>query len=242
MVELSNYKLHLKYCGDAFFGFRKSEGTLTVESCLEDAFEKIFGHKVAIQGASRTDKGVHADEQVINFFLNKQVDTHLLLKSLKCHLPGGIEALELQQAEANFHPTLSCKKKRYRYQFSLNTPLPYHYLIDEPIDIELMHKAAQMLVGTHNFFSFTCRRHKYTDFIRTLYTVDVQQNNATLYLFIEGNHFLYKMVRNLSDALLKCGSKKLSLTQLETLLKEPSISFLIDPLPASNLFLEKVFY
>jgi tRNA pseudouridine38-40 synthase len=235
-----NYLLKLRYRGNAYLGFRKSKEGKTIESVLEEVLLEV--KPLSLQGASRTDKGVHAEEQAVTFLVKDPIDEQSLFKTLQKDLPSDIKALELKPVPLSFHPSTTCIKKRYRYQFSLGTPQEDHYQIDAPLDLNLLSLACKTLEGTHNFYSFACRRHKYSSFEKTLYEVAYQLGPSYLHLYIEGNSFLYKMVRNLAYALIKVSTKSLSLADFQLLITDPHISPHVQPLPSNALFLEKLYY
>ena len=238
---LFNYCVKLQYKGDNFLGFQKCKEGMTIEGEIQPFLEKILLHPVKIQATSRTDKGVHAEEQYINFFTNKELDPITFIQKANSSLPKEISFKTIEKKEFGFHPTLDVIKKRYRYQFSLKS-IDHHLKISSYLDLEKIEAACDLLVGQHNFFSFCCKRKNYQDFFRTIHLASFVQEGDQYFFTVEGDQFLNKMVRMLACAMLLIGTKKMRIETFKTLLKEPIIHPDIQPLSPNALFLEKIFY
>lgn len=240
---MRNIKLLLMYDGTPFLGFSDQGIEPTVAALLRKALEKILGHPVVIQGASRTDKGVHATGQVAHFFTPHPLPS---LRSLNGLLPKEIRVLDMQEMPLSFHPTLDALKKTYLYNLSLGpVQLPFErftsWHVPYPLDIPLMQEAAITLLGEHDFSSFCNQRkanpcHK----IRKIDTLSlIQVDPLHLSFEIEGKAFLYKMVRNIVGTLVEVGRRRLS---IETVLTSNSRTAAGVTAPAHGLTLKKVFY
>lgn len=243
-----NIKLHLAYDGSSYLGFQKTKEGPSIEGSLEQVLEKILQHEISLQAASRTDAGVHAEDQVINFFTDKLLDLPKLLISLNQLLPKDIRVLKLEHANPSFHPTLDSIGKEYHYHVSTEeflSPFKRHYVWHFPhlLDLELMRKASNLLIGTHDFQAFTnARKPSYENTVRTVNSIEILQKDKFFAFFIIGENFLYKMVRNIVGTLCYIGCHKLTLDHLPDILSSRKRAQAGMTAPASGLFLHKIYY
>lgn len=222
---MPNYKLIVAYDGSGYYGWQKNISGPSIEVALQKVLEQILQHPVKLQAASRTDRGVHALGQVVNFHTEKMPS----LLSINSLLPEEIRALSLDQVEASFHPTLDAKSKTYSYRISTSpVQLPHDrmtcYHIWQPLDLDAMNQAAKHLIGTHDFKSFTCRKkdpHETTT--RTLSSCVVETSPPHyLQITMTGNAFLYKMARTIAGTLIYVGLGKLKADDIPSILKSKS--------------------
>lgn len=248
---MKNIKCLLAYDGSCFFGWQATKTGPSIEETVKNALEQILQQPIILQAASRTDRGVHAQGQVINFFLKQEpVDYARLLKSTNALLPPSIRILHIEEAPLNFHPTLDAISKTYRYQICygpVQNPLNRFFSWHVPyiLDLEAMQKGASLLQGFHDFSAF-CNQRKglpYKDKKRSLFQITFQQMAPNqLYIYVEGDHFLYKMVRNLVGTLVLIGRGKLSLESLPTILLSKDRKQAGVTAPSHGLSLEKIIY
>ncbi len=200
-----NISLTLAYDGTHFFGWQRCDCGPSVEQTLQECLEKILQHPITLQAASRTDRGVHAKGQVVNFFTDANIDLGQLKYSLNSLLPKSIVILEIKKKPNPFHPTIDVTGKQYVYSIC-NTPvqLPEYRLfswhIPKLLNLNNMRSKADLLVGTHDFASYTNKRADapYPSTVRTLYSVIISPfEEGRLQIALTGDHFLYKMARNL---------------------------------------------
>lgn len=215
---------------------------------LERSIYQILRKKVSLQAASRTDSGVHAERQVVNFFSDTPLDLRRFLHGLNGTLPQDIRVLSVEEMPLDFHPTLHAKGKRYTY-WICNTPtqLPFYrnlsWHFPYPCDLDKMRKGAENLLGTHDFSSFCNERTLWTRSpICTLQSIDIQRINQRISVTIEGDHFLYKMVRNLVGTLAYIGCGKIDLSDIPLILSSQKRNRAGITAPAQGLFLARVFY
>lgn len=243
----SNIKCILAYCGTQYLGWQKTRVGPSIEGVVEEALGKILQHPVMLQAASRTDRGVHAEGQVINFFSYPQ-PLKKLQQSLNALFPKDISSLSLEEAEESFHPTLDCRGKEYHYHIcncSFQSPFyqafSWHYRI--PLDLELMRQAASLLIGERDFSAFTNQRLPVEKAHRRVTRIAFHTlPDQRLRIEIEGASFLYKMVRNLVGTLVYIGSQKISLSMLPQILLSRDRRLAGMTAPAHGLCLKKVFY
>lgn len=246
-----NVKLTIAYDGTAYLGWQKTTMGPSVEEALESSLAVILQEKVALQAASRTDAGVHAVGQVVNFISNKaEISLQKFQLSLNSLLPKDISVLSADFMPVAFHPTLDCKSKEYHYQLCYSTAqLPHerHFAWHYPraLDIASMHEAARLLVGKRDFSTF-CNFKKnstYTDYVRDLHSIDViDLPDQRLRFEIKGNNFLYKMVRNLVGTLVYVGCGKITLESIPDIVTSKERPQAGVTAPAHGLFLYKVYY
>lgn len=243
---MRNIKLVLAYDGTRYLGWQKTKMGLSVEEALEKAIFQIVQHPVSLQAASRTDAGVHAEGQIVNFFTEKTLEEDRLCKSINALLPDDISALLAKEAPVSFHPTLDCRSKEYHYSLCLGaTQLPFYrsfsWHFPYTLDIEAMQKGAGLLIGEHDFSSFTNEPKENN--VRELYRLDIlPQEENRLKIVVAGNNFLYKMVRNIVGTLVYIGCGKLQIADLPKIIDSKDRTLAGVTAPARGLCLKQVNY
>lgn len=247
-----NIALKIAYDGTHYFGFQKNNSGISIEEHIEKTLEQIVRHKVVLQAASRTDRGVHAHGQVVNFFLeDDEIKVDKLKKSLNGLLSEDIVVREIQEMPASFHPTLDSVAKEYHYFVYHDEIIPpferrYSWHIPNRLDLLKMKKAAGKLIGTHDFSSFR-NKHNYAKdetTVRTIFSIEIDEiESKKICIKINGDNFLYKMARNITGTLCYIGKGKLNDNVVDFLLTHPNNRMKAGiTAPASGLFLHKVFY
>lgn len=248
---MHNIKLILAYDGTAYLGWQKTRLGPSIESTLQAVIEQIVQHPTPLQAASRTDAGVHAEGQVINFLTSKiNLDLNKLRTSLNSLLPKDVVVLQADHMPLSFHPTLDCTGKEYRYFICFGPiQLPHHrfYSWHVPYDLKLdvIRQALPLLIGSHDFTAFcnVKKNARYTDYVREVQLLElIELESKRLCFRIQGNHFLYKMVRNLVGTLIYIGRGKIPLDTLSDILHSRYRPKAGVTAPAHGLFLQKVFY
>lgn len=250
-MEKRNIRLIIAYDGKAYLGWQKTPVGNSIEQTLQSTIEKILQEKISLQAASRTDAGVHAQGQVVNFFTTKSdLQLERFNHSVNCVLPRDIVVMSAEFAEEKFHPTLDCTGKEYRYSICYGSvQLPHHreysWHYPSELDIDLMTEAGKILVGTHDFGAF-CNMKKnevYSDYIRTVTGIELLGlSDKRLQVEVKGTNFLYKMVRNIVGTLVYVGTGKITLAQLTNILERGDRTQAGMTAPAHGLCLHKVFY
>lgn len=240
-------KLEVAYDGGPFRGWQSQSGGGTVQDHLEAAFAKICGHPVGIQGAGRTDAGVHALAQCAH----ADVDAAVLPlakwpAALNANLPREIRVMKCVRAKPGFHARFSAKGKIYAYRI-WNSPVhsPFElgrsWHLPGALDLDLLRTAAAKLTGSHDFASFAANRGTpVKDTVRIIRGIKIQRRGPLVTLTFEGNGFLYKMVRLITGSLVRCAQARADLEWLDTLLAlREKTSFAA---PAHGLTLVRVLY
>ncbi len=235
---------------DPLFGWQKTKAGPSIEQTLEETLERILQEPITLQAASRTDRGVHARGQCLNFLTTKTIDLERLISSLNALLPFSIRVIDGRKMPLDFHPTLQVERKEYHYEISLGKiQLPqerfFSWHLPYPLDLEQMKKASTLFLGRHDFASFCNKRRQlnYTDTMRHIDMIEIETiHTGNLRLMIRGNHFLYKMVRNIVGTLVYVGRGKLSLETLTLLFSHPSRIEAGMTAPAHGLTLHAIDY
>lgn len=256
---MRNIKLVLEYNGAAFFGFQKQPGKPTVQEVLEKALSRFFAHKMKISAASgRTDTGVHAEGQVVNFRTSSDRNLGAIQKGLNALLPPPVVVKETEEVPPGFHARYSVRSKVYEYRIwnhSCRSPLiagrafhvPYH------LDIAKMRPAARAFCGKHNFRSFTSPsqmrhppstiRHPQKErFVRTIKRFQIKKQGHLILMRVEADGFLYHMIRNMAGTLLEVGRGKRKVGEMATILRAKDRRLAGMTAPADGLTLLSVQY
>jgi len=208
---MAHYKLILAYEGTQYSGFQRQKNKTSVQGVFEDALRSIGWQGRSILTAGRTDTGVHASAQVITFQFDWKHGDFKLLKALNANLPHDIQVQRLEQSSARFHPRYDALARSYRYCLywqQARDPLRdrFAWRLDSAPNILLMNRAAQDLIGEHDFRAFGRAMSEGGSTIRRIENAVWQERDADMMDFsITGNAFLYHMVRRIVFVLVKVG-------------------------------------
>lgn len=243
-----NIVLKVAYDGAEFFGWQKTNSGPSIEEAILRPLTQILQHEIVLQAASRTDRGVHAEGQIVNFFTEKNLDLWRLKGSLNSLLPSSIRILEIKEMPLHFHPSLDVKTKEYHYQiFTGKILLPVlrytHWHIPFPFDFHKISLAASHLIGEHDFTSFCNQAEDGKNHIRKIEKISSESKSPEhLRFIVKGNHFLYKMVRNLIGTLVYVGIGKIKPESLPEILECRSRVYSGMTAPAYGLTLKQINY
>ncbi|MBR2215795.1 MAG: tRNA pseudouridine(38-40) synthase TruA [Selenomonadaceae bacterium] len=243
-----NIKLTLAYDGANYHGFqRQNPPVVAVQNVLESRLAQIFPDTIELAAAGRTDAGVHALKQTVNFFTDGAIPTERIVKAVNGLLPPDIVVLEATEASRDFSARHSAKSKRYLYKLQLGKANPftarYAWHIARPLDQTAMEEAGAFLLGEHDFSSFRATGGAPMSPVRVMYEVAWEkQPNDILELRIHGNGFLYHMVRNIVGTLVNVGLKKISPPEFRAILEAKNRQLASPTAPACGLYLAEVFY
>jgi tRNA pseudouridine38-40 synthase len=246
--ESRRWRCLCSYDGTDFAGWQKQSNGLAVQDRIEHALGEIFGQVIRTVGAGRTDAGVHADGQVFHFDGPWQHSCTSMLQAIRSKLPAGISPLEIIPAKPNFHALSSAKGKRYRYRAIRGWAKPRderfaHSLKNRRIDCEKINQAVGFFIGEHDFTAFSANRGAVEQSrVRKVWKVKLTEKNELIEFVVEGEGFLYKMVRSMVGALLDVGSGKMEPSEIEQILQSCIRTERVVSAPAKGLSLEKVFY
>lgn len=247
---MNNFKLTIAYDGAKYKGWQKLGGDdadKTVQGKIEAVLSKCFSRTIEINGASRTDAGVHALEQIANFKVKSQMHPREIALYLRTYLPEDISIKNVQEVDEQFHARFNAKSKTYVYQIWASEVLDpfkrkYVWHIAKKLDVEAMNTAAKAFLGTHDFTTFTNAKSKKKSMDRTIQNVEIQRDGAMLTIRITGDGFLHNMARKMVGMLVEVGLGEIQPERV-TQAVEAKDRALNSPLaPAQGLFLEKVRY
>jgi tRNA pseudouridine38-40 synthase len=241
-------KFIVAYDGTAFGGWQSQSHGNTVQDHLERAFERITGKALRVHGSGRTDAAVHALAQCANVDVPKLLPTDRWVKALNALLPSSIRVLRCRYVSKNFHARFSAKGKTYRYRIwttPILPPLEYRraWHVAQPLDLKVLKSAAKHFVGSHDFAAFAANRGKpEPGTIRTINSIRVRQEGPCITIEVDGDGFLYKMVRLMVGALVKCALGKLPVTEIMSRLKSGKAGSARVVAPPEGLYLVRVRY
>lgn len=214
LPEFRNIKFTLAYDGTDFCGFqRQAQGERTVQGVLEKALGRLAGSVPKLFAAGRTDSGVHAQGQVVNFKTASRIPPERWTAAVNSCLPPDLVVWEAEEVPPEFHARYAAKSKTYQYIVSRRRwpdvfLRRYSYHRPRALDIEVLRAAAALLVGEHDFQGFAAAGSTVRTTVRRLYRVEIEEQREEVYFTFKGNGFLYKMVRNMVGALLLVGEGK----------------------------------
>ena len=210
-------KLTLAYDGAAFHGWQIQPGRRTLQQTMQDVLAQITGQPVSLAASGRTDAGVHALAQVASFETESALPADVLQRALNAELPRDVCLLAIEEATAGFHARRHATGKRYRYAIH-HGPLAdvfarnYAWHLYRPLDVAAMRRAAEPLVGTHDFASFQTSGSERSTTVRTVFELSVCETSpgslsapGKVQIEIAASGFLYNMVRNIVGTLVEVG-------------------------------------
>ncbi len=204
-------RLTIAYDGTNYVGWQVQPNGTAIETVLNEALTRLLGEEIQVIGASRTDSGVHADGNIAVFDTESRIPGDKFKFAINEFLPDDIAVIESDEVPLSFHPRKINSVKTYEYRI-LNRPIRspkernYAYFFYYPLDEEKMNRAAQALLGEHDFKSFCSIRTQIEDTVRRIYAVSVTRDGEVLTLRISGSGFLYNMVRIIVGTLVKIGA------------------------------------
>ena len=244
-----NIALKVAYDGTAYHGFqRQSPPVVAVQNVLERKLAVIFGDTIEMAASGRTDAGVHAYGQVVNFFTNGSIPIDKVPMAANSLLPDDIVVKEAWEADFDFSARHSAKAKTYIYRIQQGaTPNPltarYAWYERRPLDMGLMQQALDMLKGEHDFSAFRAAGGAPMSPVRTIYEAKVEAKPGDLLEFtIYGNGFLYHMVRNIIGTVANVGLGRISLQRFAEIFASLDRHQASATAPACGLYLYRVEY
>lgn len=243
-----NYKLILQYDGSRYDGWQKQGNTdNTIQGKIESVLSRMAGETVEIHGAGRTDAGVHALGQTASVRLSGGFLPEEVMNYLNAYLPEDIAVTDVREADERFHARLSAKGKAYRYDIRLGR-VPdvflrkYQYRVEQQLDIDAMKRAAEKLVGTHDFRSFCANKRYKKSTVRTITSIEIDVQGSNMSITFKGDGFLYHMVRILTGTLLEVGQGMRPAEEMEDILTARDRTRAGKTAPAQGLTLVQVEY
>ena len=238
------YFLEVAYNGAAYSGFQVQKNAVTIQSEVEKAFYVLQKEKVEMTGSSRTDAGVHALQNFFHFDIEKALHQQFLYK-LNAILPQDIVAKSVHKVSPQAHCRFAALSRTYRY-FIYQNKNPFlqdrAYYYPYSLSQEKLQKAAEIILHTQNFQSFSKRNTQVKNFECNIIKSEWQFNGEQMIYTIEANRFLRGMVRALAATMLQVGRSKISISQFQAIIKSGDCTKAKFNAPAHGLFLGQIKY
>jgi tRNA pseudouridine38-40 synthase len=245
---MRNIKLTLSYDGTDFNGWQTQPRQRTVQETLEKAIAALTGEeRVRVNASGRTDAGVHAVGQVVNFYSTTRHPPEVLVRGINAHLPPDVVVLAAADVPQAFDANRDAKRKLYRYVIH-DGPVPSPFLrrycchSRHPLDAAAMRRAAEPLKGRHDFHSFETDWPNRMSSVRTITHLSVNRVGEYIWLDVEADGFLYNMVRTIAGTLMNIGRGYWPETQVAEILRAEDRRQAGPTAPAQGLFLMRVSY
>ena len=249
---MQTFKVTLEYDGTRYSGWQEQKSARTVLGELHKAAREVFGIDVDMQGAGRTDAGVHALGQVVHFKVARLVKHSIttIQRRMNDLLPADIVILSVENAPRNFHARHDALARVYVYQLSTRKQAfmkKYVWWVKEELDVPAMARAAAKLTGRHDFICFRAADASLPDqsTIVVVESAEIEVEEEIIQIRIEASHYLWRMVRRIVGVLVKVGKGEVTEQDFVTLLEgkcSPSLEVAAWTAPAAGLFLEGVRY
>jgi tRNA pseudouridine38-40 synthase len=223
-MGLRNIKLTISYDGSDYHGWQIQPERKTIQGILTDAIQNLVGCEVQVFGASRTDAGVSALGQVALFQIDSPIPTENLAKAITHRLPPDIAVTEAVEVPQGFDVISAVKSKLYRYTIFTGTVRPvlqirHCWHLPEKLNIRAMDQAAKMLIGKKDFKSFAATADNRETSVRTIFRCDVTSDGNWVYVDVQGDGFLYNMVRNIVGTLVEIGKGRWKPEKMQDIIK-----------------------
>lgn len=242
---MRNFKLIVEYDGTDFHGWQRQPGLRTVQGALEAAVEAALGQGAPVQGAGRTDAGVHAVGQVCNFVVDTGWAAAGVGGAVASLLPEDIRIHRVDEVGLGFHARFSATGRRYAYYLRTEPTAIWRrfaHVVTYPLDLDAMRAAADRLIGEKDFASFTPVRSTDVPTVCDLRDLTIQRKDDVIALTLRADHFLHHMVRVIVGTLIEVGRGRLPPERMEDVLCRKDRNAAGPTVPPNGLFLMEVEY
>ncbi|MGB5105089.1 MAG: tRNA pseudouridine(38-40) synthase TruA [Candidatus Zixiibacteriota bacterium] len=240
---MRNIFLRLQFVGANYSGWQRQRNAVSVQQIIETALSKMTRAEVSLTGCSRTDAGVHAEDFIANFHTESRIPADKFAIASVAYLPKDILIKSSREVRPDFNSRRNAYEKTYRYQIALARSPFYNDLwwqCDESPDLDLLRRCCDLIVGTRDFSGFCVARSLKDDNLCTIKQATWRQTGKRLYFKITGDRFLHHMVRFLVGAQIHVACGKITLDDLDRMIRQPRKFRAKFPAPAEGLYLEKV--
>ncbi len=244
---MRNLKITMAFRGTRYHGFQRQDNACSVQEVVETALSKLLNEPVTIQGCSRTDTGVHANQFCFSLQTENQIRPRNFIRGACGYLPPDISILDVEDVPLSFHARYSCVAKEYMYRIhNSESKNPFttdlELLYRRKLDLPLIEAAANHFVGTHDFASFCTNCTKDKNTIRTIHDITIKKEEKTVILLVKGDGFLYNMVRILVGTLLGVNEGRFALSEMDAILAARNRLRAGITAQPHGLYLNQVFY
>lgn len=239
--------LGLEYDGSRFLGWQTQPGGGTVQDSLQEAASAIAGEAISVVAAGRTDRGVHAREQVVHFDTEASRPRSAWVRGVNALLPSSVGVLWATPVDASFHARYSARARTYRYVLINRSVRPallagragwFH----APLDLDAMQEAARQLLGEHDFSAFRSAECQARSPVRTITTLRIERRGERIDFVVRANAFLHHMVRNVVGTLVYVGKGRYPPSWVKDLLATRDRARAAPTFAAEGLYLESIEY
>ena len=244
---MRNIALCLRYDGSRYHGWQIQKNEITVAQMLEEAVEKVFGTHLHVTGCGRTDAGVHALRYCANFRTEATIPSDRIPLALNTRLPSDIAVMAACDVEAEFNAITSCIKKEYIYRI-LNSRIRDPFLASrvcfwpQVLDMELISRAAEAFIGTHDFKAVRSLGTETKTTVRTVYSCHAEKEGDLITISVCANGFLYNMCRAMVGTMVYAAYGKLTPEEIPGLLEKGDRRLTGPTMPPQGLYLNRVWY
>ncbi len=245
---MRNIRLKVAYEGTRYQGWQKQEAyDNTIQGKLEKLLSRMCEEEIAVQGSGRTDAGVHARGQIVNFHTSCEMSLQEMQQYMKEYLPEDIAVVEISEVAERFHSRLNATGKKYCYRV-WNSSIPnvfwrrYSHTVEETLDIEAMKQATAHFLGQHDFKAFTSAKKGKKSTVRRIDAIEIVKEGDLITFTFQGNGFLYHMIRILVGTLLEVGFGERKADTMPDILESKTRENAGALVPGKGLMLEEVYY
>ena len=209
---MRNFKILVQYDGTRYKGWQVQKSTdMTIQGKLQSVLSELAGHPVEVIGSGRTDAGVHALGQVANFHIREDLSKDEIFEYLNRYLPMDIAVTNITEVDERFHARYNAIEKTYVYRIH-TSKIPnvferkYVYTYLEKLDIDAMQRAAEQMIGTHDFAAFCSNKKMKKSTVRTVTKIEIEEKEHELVISYTGDGFLQNMIRIMTGTLIEVGN------------------------------------
>lgn len=241
------YRIDFSYDGTNFNGYQLQPNLRTVQNELEKAVSYLNRQTYTqVHSSGRTDKGVHALNQVAHFDLDIDATLDKIKRGLNSNLPEDIHVVRVKKVSNKFHARFSSKKKEYVYKINVGEYNPmdrnYIYQYNRELDIDEMKEAIKYFEGTHDFTSFVSSEDVRENKVRTIIKTNIKVKNNIIEISFQADGFMKYQVRNMVGLLLYIGQGKKEVADVKKIIEAKDRTKSVKTAPAEGLYLKKVWY
>ena len=243
------YLVTTSYRGTNYCGWQKQSVSKlpSIEASVENVLSRILNENIKIYGSGRTDAGVHALGQTFHFDTDKNIVISKFVHSLNELLPDDIRILSMKEVPSDFHARYNAKQKTYIYKIrnaKASNPFKFdlEYCLSQNLDLSKMVEASKLFLGEHNFQNFTSKDEDDSNFVRTIFDIQINKENENIVILMTGNGFMRYMVRMIVGTLIQVGLSKISVCDVKKNLENKERKPSSYKAPAHGLYLKEVCY
>ncbi|NLK12460.1 MAG: tRNA pseudouridine(38-40) synthase TruA [Candidatus Phytoplasma sp.] len=243
-MEKYKYSLILSYDGTNYYGYQRQSNVISIQETLEKAFKNMTSFPIETFASSRTDRGVHAEHQVVHFETHLKIDEKTWQEALNRRLPEDIRVKKVKKVSPDFHARHDAKSKVYHYVFSKKplTAFNYRYQIFMPnLDFNLIKEAVKKIEGTHDFTAFSQYVEGRTP-VKNIFKCEIKETKNQYIFIIHGDNFLKYMVRSIVGTLIEIGLGRKKIDVIDQMFETKNRKLAGKTAPAKGLVLKKIYY